>query len=382
MCWKSKFLESSGPGLLPGITAGQWLRLLREIDFDIDYPYFSRAMFISGCSVLNSIGKRIESLIFSRRIAKQVVKAPVFILGSWRSGTTLLQNLLSNDSRFGFPNLYQTLFPRHFLYTEPMLGGVIGRLIPASRPQDNVKLSSEQPSEEEIAISTLDCMSHLVGDTMVPRNRDQFAKFINLKSLSLEEKERWKESFQYFARKLAIRHQKPLMLKSPPNTARIRVLLELFPDAKFIMIHRHPYDVVRSGMSWLKKVRTHWALQKSDHEDVKDIFITNYRDLMNDYLEQRQLIDEKCLVEVAFSELEKRPMQTLENVYSHLDLPEFAETRDDLQSYVDANSGYQKNRFAPLADAIQSEVFEKCRNAFDAWGYGALADQDQKKQAA
>jgi hypothetical protein len=36
---------------------------------------------------------------------------------------------------------------------------------------------------------------------------------------------------------------KPLLIKSPVHTARIPLLLRLFPKAKFIYMHRNPYEV-------------------------------------------------------------------------------------------------------------------------------------------
>jgi hypothetical protein len=41
---------------------------------------------------------------------------------------------------------------------------------------------------------------------------------------------------------VTLRHggTKPLLIKSPVHTARVRLLLKLFPKAKFIYIHRHP----------------------------------------------------------------------------------------------------------------------------------------------
>jgi hypothetical protein len=36
---------------------------------------------------------------------------------------------------------------------------------------------------------------------------------------------------------------KPLLIKSPVHTARVRRMLKLFPKAKFVFIHRHPLQV-------------------------------------------------------------------------------------------------------------------------------------------
>ena len=36
---------------------------------------------------------------------------------------------------------------------------------------------------------------------------------------------------------------RPLLIKSPVHTARLRIWLKLFPNAKFVYIHRHPIEV-------------------------------------------------------------------------------------------------------------------------------------------
>jgi len=55
----------------------------------------------------------------------------------------------------------------------------------------------------------------------------------------------------YFIRKVQLFRgtEKRLLLKSPVHTARIKLLLKLFPDAQFVYIHRNPYDVFRSAVN-------------------------------------------------------------------------------------------------------------------------------------
>lgn len=45
-----------------------------------------------------------------------------------------------------------------------------------------------------------------------------------------------------------------LLIKSPVHTARVKLLLELFPDAQFIYIHRHPFDVFKSAVNMAGKI--------------------------------------------------------------------------------------------------------------------------------
>ena len=369
MCWQNNFLESVGPGLLPGTTISKWFSVLQTSRFGINAKRIPRAFFISGVSVLNSIASRIEKLIFQRKIVRQKIESPIFVIGCWRSGTTFLQNILSNDSRFGFPNLYQCLFPTHFLYTEPILKKLIGKLVPQTRPQDNVHLAMDLPSEEEIAMCVLTGKSHLIGDTMTMAQTSSYSDYITLNDLPNREIERWKKNYIYFLRKLTVRHQKPLILKSPAHTGRIRLLLEMFPDAKFIMMHRHPHAVMRSGINWLKNTRRFWSLQKSDNRDIEDIFARNYGLVMNSYFEERDLIPESNLVEVGFESLEQDPISQLEAVYQKLGIEDFESVRKGFEEYLASHQNYNKNAIKVISSELRDKIHDACPTVFAEWNY-------------
>ena len=67
----------------------------------------------------------------------------MFILGHWRSGTTLLHYLLAQDAeRFSFANTYQVVNPYTFLCTEETNTRRFARLVPSTRPMDNMRQSS------------------------------------------------------------------------------------------------------------------------------------------------------------------------------------------------------------------------------------------------
>ena len=64
-----------------------------------------------------------------------------------------------------------------------------------------------------------------------------------------------------FLAKLSTDYNRPLVLKSPPHTGRIRLLLELFPDARFVHIRRDPYTVFRSTRHMYATTMRFWQLQ-------------------------------------------------------------------------------------------------------------------------
>ena len=52
LSWRERFLIRCGPGVLAGVTLGDWLGLLRENRFSIDSPYLIRGAFISFAAAI------------------------------------------------------------------------------------------------------------------------------------------------------------------------------------------------------------------------------------------------------------------------------------------------------------------------------------------
>jgi hypothetical protein len=77
MPWRERLLLWTGPGLLAGITTGDWLALLRENDFAVDLPYLWRAAVITLGSFGNSLGRRREEVAFGEMVAATEVEPPV-----------------------------------------------------------------------------------------------------------------------------------------------------------------------------------------------------------------------------------------------------------------------------------------------------------------
>ena len=72
---------------------------------------------ITTASVLARIPfYQFERLIHARAINDlELPSDPIFIIGHWRSGTTHLHNLFSQDPQFGSINFLQTALPWDFI---------------------------------------------------------------------------------------------------------------------------------------------------------------------------------------------------------------------------------------------------------------------------
>jgi omega-hydroxy-beta-dihydromenaquinone-9 sulfotransferase len=368
MPWQDTFNAVFGTGLFGGSTLGDWLRFLRDNRFAVHPRFWPRFLAITSCSTANSISRRIDEWKCGS-FHNEVVSSPLFVLGHWRSGTTHLHNLLSRDERFAFPNFYQVICPQTFLTSERVGSKLAAIITPKTRfGLDNVALGTDVPYEDEFAIAAMSSLSPYVAMAF-PRRQKHYDRFLTLRDASPAEVQQWKNSLVAFLQKLTWKYQRPLILKSPTHTCRIRLLLELFPDARFVHIRRHPFDVFRSMKKMLAGALRFWQMQKADCVDWEQRTIDQYREMYEAYFEERSLIPEGRLHELSFEDLDADPMGQVRAIYQSLQLPDFEVFEPALQRYVDSLSDYQKNPAVALPLEIRCRLLDEWKLCFDAWGY-------------
>ena len=370
MAWRERVLQTIGPGLLAGVTCGDWLRLLRENRFAIDPPYWLRAQAITTQSLVNAAVRRHEERTYLPQVMAVDMPPPVFILGHWRSGTTHLHHLLAADRRFATPNVYQTSYPHTFLTTESRSTRFVGAMLPPTRPMDNVRQAPDSPNEDEFAVCAMTFRSPCVG-WMFPRRAEYYDRYLTFRGVPEREVDEWRKGLVLFLKKLTWKYGKPLLLKSPPHTCRIRLLLELFPEARFVHIHRDPFTVYQSTRHTLSRVLRLTRLQGGSGYDAEGSVLRRYREMYDVFFEERGLIPAGRYCEVGFEPLESDPIGTVRGVYEAFGLPDFGGVEADLRAYTETISGYRKNSFPELAPDLRGRIAVEWRRCFDEWGYAA-----------
>lgn len=361
-------LTSLGPGVLGGITFGQWCRLLRQEGFAIHPACLPRAISITTQSLKNSIVYSLEQHRYGPLLRDVVIQPPIFVLGHWRNGTTHLHQLLAQDRRFAFPNGYQVSFPHTFLTAEKLDTRWMSSLLPKRRPMDNMEWSLSSPQEDELALCS-SCLKSPCTGWVFSRRKDFYARYLTFRNATAEETAEWSAAFKLFMKKLTWKYRRPLVLKSPQHTARVRLLLELFPGAKFVHIHRDPYAVFQSTRNMVRRMSRWHALQRWDLENLESHILEQGREMYEAFLEDRSLIPAGCFHEIAFEALEKNPREEMQRLYDTLHLPDFRETEADLERYLTSIRGYQKNQFPSLPPHTKAAVHSMWRRNFEEWNY-------------
>lgn len=360
---------SVGNNFLAGITTGDWFKLLRENRFAVDPTYWHRAGFVTLISGMNSLARRKEERLFHDRVAAATIQPPLFILGHWRSGTTHLHNLLARDTRqFAFANTYQVVNPHTFLCTEETNTRRFAWMVPKTRPMDDMELNFQVPQEDEFAPCLMSLRSLYLG-TSFPRGEDEYSRYLTFDGVPLEEIAQWKSAFTWFLKKLSFKYQRPLVLKSPPHTARIKLLLEMFPDARFVHIHRHPYQVFRSCRHYYDTAVWFSYLQRPDLPGIDGRIIRRYTKLHDAFFAARDLIPVGHFHELSFDDLERDPVGAMQTLYQTLGLTGFPAFEPELRRYTDSLAGYRKNRFDELEPAIRERIALEWKRSFEEWNY-------------
>jgi len=352
-----------------GITFRDWMRLLKENHFAIDPAYWHKALFLTFRSVYNSKLAKKEAEKFGEKWETiQLKNPPIFIIGHWRSGTTLLHNIIVQDQQFAYPNLFQVSNPHTFLSFEDILSDRLKQLEDKIRPMDNIVVNFESAGEDEFALSIASLRSPIIAWAF-PRHEDQYDQYLTFKDTAPEDFERWRNALVIFMKKLTLKYQKPLVLKSPVHTGRLQILNEMFPTAKFIHIHRNPYDVFQSTLQLYDKAVSLSYLHKPKKKELVNGILHRYQLMYTAYFEQKEQIPQSRFYEIAYEDLTRDMYGQIEQIYRTLELPGFKNFKPRLQEYLAGISEYQKNKYHSLSPTLQKQVAQAWKRNFEAWGY-------------
>ena len=162
---------------------------------------------------------------------------------------------------------------------------------------------------------------------------------------------------------------KRLLLKNPHNTGRIKILKELYPNAKFIFIHRNPYEVFNSTQHLYRTTVKTQFLQDFGEKEINERVLLGYEKTMMAYLEQRSEIGKENLIEISYTEISEQPLNCIENIYKRLKIDGFTEVGNNFETYLKNQKNYKKNTFKPVPSEVKNQINKRWAFAFEAWNY-------------
>lgn len=266
------------------------------------------------------------------------VREPVFIIGHARSGTTLAHRLMSGDERFSAFRYYELLLPsllqkktvRLVAWMDTNLfGRRLERRLNAWEerkfgPTQHIhKMGLTIPEEDDLMYFS-SCASGFWA-TKLPYMDS--LDFFHIDQRSAADRRRMMKFYRNVVRRqLYINGDNKIHLsKNPTYCGRVGSLIEAFPDARFVVLYRNPYETIPS---LLKLLSVSWKQQGNESEEriqnsIRAMINLSYEsylhplEVLNNHPETRHAI-------IDYRELISSPKQTITQVYDDLglDLPE------------------------------------------------------------
>jgi len=271
------------------------------------------------------------------------------------------------DENLKAPTLFEVAIPDGFLSSHFYYRPVMGTLLSRYRPMDKVKIGMDEPQEDEYAIYRLTDFSPL-EELVFPSTGSYFLK--NCTSFLPDEnsREAWESDMMNFYRKLVFKSGKTLISKNPFNSLRIKTLTRLFPEARFIHIVRHPYEVVPSTIHMWKILQKQNCLNKnncspasSDVTEVLDRVLTSVRSDLPSAGRQ---------IEIKYEDFITEPIIMLRRIYKEIGLEFTKKFEDKVRDYLFHNEDYEKNAFS-LTGEEKKNIAERLKAHMDYFGYTA-----------
>lgn len=203
---------------------------------------------------LGSLNARLAASPQASDTAPAAVEAPVLVLGPWRSGTTVMHELLAAATGLTTPRTWQCMNATTFT-TLP-----VGQRAKASaaRPMDGLTVDAQSPQEDEFALLTLGVESAYRAFWM-PHRLHQLHHTLDAAHWLADDA--WLAPWERFMS--GVLHttpqaRQPLLLKSPNHTWRLPAILRRFSNAKLVWMARDPAQVLQSNRAmWGTMFRLH-----------------------------------------------------------------------------------------------------------------------------
>jgi hypothetical protein len=273
------------------------------------------------------------------------VKSPVFIVGHSRSGTTFVHRMMCEDSeRFSFFLLYELWFPsliqkkviRALSRLDHRLGGKIEKRVRAweqkkfAKGKDVHAMGLTIPEEDDFVLTSSCASGWWV--VLLPYVKELDFHYVD----QMPTKRRQRRLAHYrecVKRQLYLNGGNKIHLsKNPTFSGRVESLIEAFPDARFVVTVRHPYEIIPSNM---KLMKLSWSLRGWEEARIKESLAGIIGKSFNMIRHPLEVLDKHPETKHAiinYPDLISQPKATIVALYKQLDLPISAEFEKKLDS--------------------------------------------------
>lgn len=337
-----------------------------EKKYKIEKKYrkiFIRSKLISIVITALSYFDGIRYKKLSRNL--EIKKDPIYILGHWRSGTTLLHNLLCAHKNVSYPTTYHTVFPNNLFFLRWLIKGGMQMVLPKKRLVDRVDMHVDYPQEEDFGLGHEAGFSfyywfHFPNDYLSITD-----DYLTLSPDNKQTAEAYKKAYITFIKRAILNvGGKQYIAKNPPNMARLPFLLDIFPDSRFIYIERNPYEVLLSTFRFHKGFLRTLQLQDVSDETLWNFIFHTYKETYARYQAEKHLIPSKNLVEIKYEDLVSNPGLIYESLHREI-IPDLEPDEIKLKTLLSKHIKHRANpydfepAFIQRVNAELGEIIEK-----------------------
>lgn len=274
---------------------------------------FRRMYFREECTRLLSNRLRMEKDRESLASVEVDIGQPIFITGLSRTGTTLLQNLLSLDEKTRSLEYWELIFPSP----------------PPTRE------TYESDPRIEMAKKRVDAIYNTLPDLkgahlITPRSPEECGNLMKQSFRSFSFYNEWRVpgyiswlkkqdmtiAYEYYKKTLftllARFSKERLLLKETSHLSSMDCLLKVFPKAKIIWTHRDPMECIPSFYSITIK---HFG--NLSREEIA-LGISHLSEIMNKAIGVRKSANTQAFHDVPYKELVGKPIEVVCNLYEKM----------------------------------------------------------------
>ena len=342
---------------------------------------------VPGLALLNALCFALDPLLFPQ-LRRTQVRAPIFIIGHARSGTTHFHELMLRDEgRFSaflmWELFFAALLPKKLARAAAAadrrwLGGALERHMRRrsdarySKTSDAHRQAYDVPEEDD-GVLTYSCASG--AWTLRVPDLDEI-DFHYVDERPPAERRRLMHFYRECLRRQLVLNESPgsekiHLSKNPTFCGRVESLIEAFPDARFIVLYRNPLETIPS---LLKLLNGYWQIRGLDAAKVErgtramaEISFDSYLAPMEVFERHPQVVH----VDVDYRELIAEPRETVEKVYRALELPLSAEYVAILESEQEKAKEHSSSHRYSLEEfgLTEAGIRERLAPLFDRFGW-------------
>ena len=273
-------------------------------------------------------------------ILDEPIEAPVVILGLTRTGTTLLQRLISSDSRFFSAAFWEARFP---VPTDDDMNGSMR--IEAAKAEieamlaANPDLASVHPfdalgADEDILILDQTLLSNTAETLACVPSYYEWLRHQDLRP-AYRYWYRMLQMLQWQKRRRGLTGER-WVLKTPMHLGHVDHILELLPRATFVQTHRDPLTTIPSYASMIHGLWRGVSDMADPLEAARQSSATLEHDLRR-CLQVRDTLPPGKFIDVDFRDTVSDPIGVVERIYSEIRMPMTDHARAQIRAYLETH---------------------------------------------